>query len=265
MELALASLAMAEERSLGGTLNDAVRVGDTVRRRAGPWTPAVHELLRFLEREGFPAPRARGLDEQGREILEYLNGEAHAGTPVPLPDSVFREDHMIGAARLLRRYHDLVARFAPSPGATWRLVGPSPHQLICHNDWSPWNALFRNGQFALTLDWDLAGPGPRIWDVANASFCWVPLIAGASAIPEIRERTRRLRVFCDAYGLEDRSDLIASLRARLIHVARFVEEQARLGDPGMQRLVELDRPREMFLTDVGYLDDHRERFERALR
>jgi len=60
MELALASLAMAEERSLGGNLNDAVRLGDTVRRRAGPWTPAVHELLRFLEREASPrrAPAA---------------------------------------------------------------------------------------------------------------------------------------------------------------------------------------------------------------
>src|SRR2546430_7294471 len=117
---------MAEERSLGGTLNDAVRVGDTVRRRAGPWTPAVHELLRFLEREGFPAPRARGLDEQGREILEYLNGEAHAGTPVPLPDSVFREDHMIGAAHLLPPHYALVARLAPAPPATWPPRGPSP-------------------------------------------------------------------------------------------------------------------------------------------
>src|SRR2546430_16424904 len=121
---------MAEERSLGGTLNDAVRVGDTVRRRAGPWTPAVHELLRFLEREGFPAPRARGLDEQGREILEYLNGEAHAGTPVPLPDSVFREDHMIGAARLLPRYHDLRAPLSPSPGAPLPPLRPSPPQRI---------------------------------------------------------------------------------------------------------------------------------------
>jgi hypothetical protein len=41
---------VARETSLGGNLNDAVRVGGTVRRRAGPWTPAVHALLRFLER-----------------------------------------------------------------------------------------------------------------------------------------------------------------------------------------------------------------------
>ena len=49
-----------EEESLGGNLNDAVRVGDTVRRRAGPWTPAVHDLLRFLERKAFPAPPPMG-------------------------------------------------------------------------------------------------------------------------------------------------------------------------------------------------------------
>ena len=89
MELALASLAMAEERSLGGNLNDAVRVGDTVRRRAGPWTPAVHELLRFLEREGFPAPRARGLDEQVREILEYRTAKRMPALPCRCPTRCF--------------------------------------------------------------------------------------------------------------------------------------------------------------------------------
>jgi len=49
----------------------------------------VNELLRFLEVEGFPAPRARGMDDKGREMLEYIEGEAHAGNPIPLPDSVF--------------------------------------------------------------------------------------------------------------------------------------------------------------------------------
>ena len=68
---------MAREIPLGGNLNDAVRVGDTVRRRAGPWTPTVHELLGFLEAEGFPAPRPRGMDDRGREILEYIEGDAY--------------------------------------------------------------------------------------------------------------------------------------------------------------------------------------------
>jgi hypothetical protein len=252
------------EESLGGNLNDAVRVGDTVRRRAGPWTPAVHALLRFLEREGFEAPRVLGTDEQGREILRYIEGEAHAGNPVPLPDSVFREEHMLAAARLLRRYHDIVRRFAPPAEAVWRLVSPEPHEIICHNDWSPWNGLFRDGRLVVILDWDLAGPGPLLWDVANAAYCWVPLIAGASAIGDLDERTRRLRRFCEVYGLEDRSGLIAALRARLIYVGKFIEVQARLGDPGMIRLVGWDTPRKMFVDDIGYLEEHHDAFARAL-
>ena len=68
---------MAEERSLGGNLNDAVRIGDTVHRRAGPWTPSVHALLRFLEREGFDALDLRlalpGLGIDATKMLDHAN------------------------------------------------------------------------------------------------------------------------------------------------------------------------------------------------
>jgi hypothetical protein len=164
---------MPDETPLGGNLNSAVRVGETVRRRAGPWTPAVHALLRHLEGVGFDAPRVLGIDEQGREILRFVPGEAHSGTIEPLPDRILAEDHLVDAARLLRRYHDVVTGFEPPPDARWRLTAPTPHELICHNDWSPWNALFRDGRLALMLDWDLAGPGSRLWDLANAAYCWV--------------------------------------------------------------------------------------------
>jgi hypothetical protein len=41
-----------EERLDGGNAGGAVRVGDTVRKPAGPWTPAVH-ARHVVEREGF--------------------------------------------------------------------------------------------------------------------------------------------------------------------------------------------------------------------
>ncbi len=54
------------------------------------------------------------------------------------------------------------------------------------------------------------------------------------------------------------------MRARLIHVGEFIDEQARLGDPGMIKLVGWDTPRKMLVDDVGYLDEHRLLLERAL-
>ena len=37
---------------LGGNVATVVRIGDTVRRSTGPWTPAVHELLMHLQDVG---------------------------------------------------------------------------------------------------------------------------------------------------------------------------------------------------------------------
>ena len=61
-----------EIRLAGGNLGGAVRVGDTVRRPVGPWTPAVHALLGHLAGRVPNIPRVLGFDDRGREILSYL-------------------------------------------------------------------------------------------------------------------------------------------------------------------------------------------------
>jgi Ser/Thr protein kinase RdoA (MazF antagonist) len=252
------------ETPLGGNLNDAVRIGDTVHRRAGPWTPATHALLRFLEQRGFPAPRVRGMDEKGREVLDFIPGEVHSGTFEALPDRVWADEHLIDAAKLLRKYHDVVEAFRPPADARWRLVAPTTFEVICHNDWSPWNALFRDGRFQLTLDWDLAGPGTRVWDIANAAYSWTPLAFDEGRSPKIEAQARRLRLFLDAYGLRDRSEVLPTLRSRLQHVARFIRAEAERGDAGMRRLVWWNVPAQMSEDDVRYLDENRAALESAL-
>jgi len=253
-----------EEAPLGGNLQDAVRIGDRVHRRAGPWTPSVHALLRYLERADFPAPRVLGTDAEGREVLRYVEGEAHNGTSAPLPRTLLADDLLVGAATLLRRYHDVVAEFRPPPNATWRLTAPTTHEVICHNDWSPWNAVLRGGQVELMLDWDLAGPGTRVWDVANAAYAWVPLIAASHLAPKFPEQIRRLRLFLDSYGLRDRSELLLTMRARLLHVSALIVRDAAAGDVGMQRLVAMGAPQNMIAKDVTWLDENWARLEQAL-
>jgi len=254
---------MKEEPFIGGNLSDATRAGDTVRRRAGPWTPAVHALLRFLEGAGFEAPRARGIDEQGREILGYIEGDVYPGWPEPAPDWVMDDDQLAAGARLLRRYHDLVEGFRPPPEARWRLVAPTTPEIICHNDWAPWNALFRDRRLAVMLDWDNAGPGTRLWDVANSAYSWVPLYSRARVEFTIEDEARRLRRFCDDYGLSDRGSLLDVLKQRTLFIADFVAEQARLGDKGFLKLADWDVPARM-RGDAAYQDEHRATFERAL-
>ena len=84
----------ADEREVpfaDGNVSSVVRVGDTVRRGTGPWTPTVHALLRHLERVGFEgAPRVLGIDERGREVLSFV-----PGVTIPPPLTGYRSDDIL--------------------------------------------------------------------------------------------------------------------------------------------------------------------------
>lgn len=198
----------------GGNVSTVTRVGATVRRSAGPWTPAVHALLRHLERAGYPhAPCALGMDERGREILSYLEGDVF---PYPMPACVWSEAALLAVARMLRGFHDAQVGFTPPADAQWRFApgAPTSGPLICHNDIAPYNTVFVREQPVAFIDWDFAAPGPALWDVAYALWFYMP-ITDDPTVPAL-DRPRRLRLFCDAYGLsaDQRAELLPTIRRR---------------------------------------------------
>jgi hypothetical protein len=70
------------EELAGGNVTAVVRIGDTVHRTAGPWTPTIHRLLRHLRARGLArVPRPLGMAD-GREVLTYLPGTV-ARYPMP--------------------------------------------------------------------------------------------------------------------------------------------------------------------------------------
>jgi hypothetical protein len=179
----------------GGDVNVVVRVGDTVRRPTGEWSPAVHALLRHYEAVGFAgAPGFLGIDEEGREILSFVEGHAALA---PLPDS---DEVLVELARLLRRAHEALAGFEPPEDAAWFSGGEGP--LICHRDLFPPNVIFRAGMPVALIDWDLAGPAEALDDVVSAASHWAPLRTDAAlwGLPEDRQ-PERVRLLCDSYGL----------------------------------------------------------------
>ena len=67
----------AEIALSGGNSNaEVIKLGDTVRRQTSSVSTTVHKLLVHLEKSGFDAaPRFLGIDNKGREILSYLEGD----------------------------------------------------------------------------------------------------------------------------------------------------------------------------------------------
>jgi Ser/Thr protein kinase RdoA (MazF antagonist) len=187
----------------GGNVSaGVVRVGATVRRPAGPWTPAVHALLAHLHEAGFhAAPRPLGLDERGREVLEFV-----PGTTV-WPDRFDEVEPWARLARVgrtIRQFHDAVAGFTPPPDAVWQVVIPPEDdgggEIIAHHDLAPWN-LVTDGASWTFIDWDSAGPGSRLWDLAYAVKAFVPLSADPGW--QRPDAAARVRILADAYGLDE--------------------------------------------------------------
>src|SRR4051812_26857051 len=107
------------ESLAGSSHSGVVRIGETVRRAAHSRTPAIHDFLRHLEREGFAgAPRPLGFDDDGREVLTYIEGEGAWGVFIAarggrfdrrLPDFVWNDDVLSHLGALIRRFHDAAA------------------------------------------------------------------------------------------------------------------------------------------------------------
>jgi hypothetical protein len=221
-----------EEVLHGGLVETVVRVGDTVRRSTGPWTPAVHALLRHLEAVDFSfAPRVLGIDEQGREVLTYI-----VGRPAfrPWPNAMLSDAGLVAIGHMLRELRSAVSEFVPPPDAVWRTQPVTSAQELRHGDVGPWNMIWNGDDLVGLIDWDFAEPAPPLWDIAQAAWYAMPIFGtkarlrdcGFKAEPDLRHR---LRVLCGASDTDpvDVLDALADLQE--------VEQQrvAHLGKAGI--------------------------------
>lgn len=185
----------------GGLVNRVVRVGDTVRRPAGPWTRAVQALLGHLETKGFPAPRPGGIDQDGREVISYIEGEAAL---VPWPRILAECRGMTIIGRALRAYHEAVSDFVVPPEAHWQIVDRPflPGEIVCHGDLNPSNFIWRGERLAGIIDWELAHPGRALDDLAHAAWSFVPLCSDEALgqLGPVVDRRERLAALVAGYG-----------------------------------------------------------------
>jgi Phosphotransferase enzyme family len=254
------------EVPLPGTFSTLAKVGDTVRRSTGPWTSAVHALLRHLEVAGFDgAPRVLGVDSQGREVLTFIPGHV----PRAARPNVATDRALVEVGRLLRRYHDAVSGFSLPPGIGWyggADPDPGAGSVVCHNDLAPRNTVFHGGSPVAFLDFDLARPA---WDVAHLAWQFVPLSNDGGCARQgwmsPPDRPGRLRLLCDGYGLSERERIgLPELLVRRIEAtASGIEALADQGVPAHRRWAEEGVPA-LVRADRDWVQRHRENLREAL-
>lgn len=220
-----------------------VRVGDTVRRPMYPWSPSVHLLLQHLDSVGFEfAPRFLGIDDDGREVLSFVDGVAGAegsrgpGFGAHVWAMVVPDEGLIRFARVLRRYHDAVREFDPPADVEWATGRGAPRagEVVCHNDFGPWNVVWKESAPVGVIDWDYAAPATPLDDVAFALEWSVPFASDNECLTwrrftEPPDRAHRVEVFAEAYGLSSIDGVVDAVIARQQKFRATVVEHAERG------------------------------------
>jgi hypothetical protein len=191
----------------GDVTEGVVRVGDTVRRPHQDTSAGVAAYLNHLAAAGFSgAPRYLGRDEQGRDVLSYVDGDVPGDD---VPPWAAADEVLPGVARLLRALHDASESYRPDrpihdpvPGRPVPAMPPGERQLIAQRDVTPGNTVFRHGVAVALIDFDLADWTTRSIDLANTAMHWVPLSDPVDRAPVHHGVAvgPRLRMMLDAYG-----------------------------------------------------------------
>jgi hypothetical protein len=226
---------MSDDNLSNSEKREILRIEQTVHRPTHWWTPAVHDLLRYLESVGFPySPRVLGFDDDGREVLSYIEGESGAEGWA----KITTDAGLTKFARLLKAYHEAARGFTPAADSEWAFsVGsPKPGAIMCHGDFGPWNIVWNGDEPVGIIDWDFALPAPPRFDVLYALQYAAPFRDDETALnwhhfPTLPDRKHRIEIFANAYGLEPLDDIVGEVASLQRQVATFM---ARLAERGLQ-------------------------------
>lgn len=241
---------MAEEEVplTGGNTTVVVRVGDTVRRPLGHWSPAVHDLLRHLEGVDFGgAPRLLGVDEARREILEFVEGQVGTLTDEePLATWFTTPEACRAVGRWIADFQRSQTGFVRDPTKPWRrAAGDDPGEVLVHHDVSPYNTVRRADGSLVVLDWDFTRPGRTIEDLSWAAWMWAPLQAG-----DLWHREYSVRPGEDVTARQ-----VTNLTALLDGYRPTAEQRARLADEITRQMsTHADDLEEMAAADPAFAD-----------
>lgn len=161
-------------------------------------------------------------------VLEYVDGVlADAMPPITV-------DELARVGRLVRDLHEALASFEPSADACWDvLIPPDRAELVCHHDLALWNLVLAADRWVF-VDWDGAGPGSRLWDLAYTAQSFTPLQADGDPSTD----ALRLRAVIDGYGADQvqRRQLPALIEGHTRGMSDLLVDGARSGRHPWARL-----------------------------
>lgn len=114
------------------------------------------------------------------------------------------------------------------------------------------------------IDFDVAGPGPRIWDIAYTLYTCIPLSRfylseegeeihyAKENAPRIKQR---VQLFFESYGVSKDEDYLEMVLRRLEGLCMTIERKADEGDIAFQKMIK-EGHLEHYQNDIKFIREH---------
>ena len=131
------------------------RIGDVVHRPHSPASEFYAPFLKYLEAKGLELTHRLIGVENGEDLFTFIEGY------VPEEIGETTEDQLCDFMRIVKTLHDESSDY---------LMDSS--KVVCHNDLSPCNTVFRDDVPVAVIDWDGAAVGERWQDLTYVIWLW---------------------------------------------------------------------------------------------
>jgi thiamine kinase-like enzyme len=231
----------------GESKQKVVRVGDTVRKEPTENRELIREVMIQLAEDSFQySPRYLGIDDKGREMMTYIDGQQMNHTKITIA-------LMKQAVEVLREFHDILS--------VSELSGEE--ETLLHTDFAPWNLIVNGDKLVGVVDFDDVKPGKRIYDVAY--ICWNLLDIGSKDSDFSEEEIYKyLPILLDSYGEIEPSDFVYALLSEQHRILKRRERRVWEVEEGQERenrkqiCVEISK-------QIEWVKENRENIKKALK
>ncbi len=221
-----------EQELLEGNVNPPILKNNKIYKKAHKASWTIDLLLKHVRKKGMNwIPESYGIDN-GFHVIEYLKGKTIHNNP----RWIWEIEVLIQIATMLRQWHDATQDFECKK-SDWLLANFEKKEVICHNDFAPYNILFINKKPTGLIDFDTCSPGSRLWDISYAAYRFIPIfpMKGETEFNEYslftrKEVLQRLKLFLKVYGHSEKDkyfsvdETFAVLQRRLEVLAQWSEE-----------------------------------------
>ena len=142
---------------------------------------------------------------------------------------------------------------------------PNNIEVLCHNDFAIYNIIFNNEKPVGIIDFDVAAPGPRSWDIAYTLYTCVPLSrvyyteSGETIHYESAQHAgrmkERIKLFVQSYGKSMDEDYLGMVLLRLEALCTYMKSKANRRRHQFQRMID-EGHLEHYEKDMKFIRDH---------